>query len=66
MTRMPHLRNYDSQCYERQGRLDPAKAFLNLVPWVLPWPPPDPEGGDAEEQSWKGRECLPQSGYFRR
>lgn len=48
-TRMPHLRKYDSQCYERQGGQDPEKASLNLVPWMLPCPPPDPKGGDTEE-----------------
>lgn len=45
VNRTPHLRMYDSQCYERQGRPDQEKASLNLVPWMLPCPPPDPKHG---------------------
>lgn len=49
--RTPHLRKYDSQCYERQGRPDQEKASLNLVPWMLPCPPPDPKGGGIQRSS---------------
>lgn len=50
VNRTPHLRKYDSQCYERQGRPDQEKASLNLVPWMLPCPPPDPKGGGNTEE----------------
>lgn len=43
VNRTPHLR----KCYERQGRPNQEKASLNLVPWMLPCPPPDPKGREG-------------------
>lgn len=55
VNRTPHLR----KCYERQGRPNQEKASLNLVPWMLPCPPPDPKrgrrGGGGIQRSSCGR-----------